>query len=118
MKLLIAVLLILTFPTMASGYHKGEKGDTGAPGKDGATTIIEPKIEYRGIATAIANSQHSFNWGTKAWQGSIGTGHYSDSNALSFGMGKRYGRMLFNGSIGSESGTDKYSFGAGVNWQF
>lgn len=81
-------------------------------------TRIEPKLEYRGIATAIATAQHSFNWGTKAWQGSIGTGHYNASNALSFGMGKRYGRMLFNGSIGSESGTDKYSFGAGVNWQF
>lgn len=85
---------------------------------EGHQETIEYKVEYRGIATAIANSQHSFNWGTKAWQGSVGTGLYNDSNALSFGMGKRYGRMLFNGSIGSESGSDEYSFGAGINWQF
>ena len=102
------LLLILAFPVIASERHHETRIET----------RIEPKIEYRGIATAIANSQLNFGLGTHSLHGSCGYGNYNDSNAVTCGLGKRFGRVLVNGSIGSESGTGEYSYGLGAAWTF
>ncbi len=74
--------------------------------------------EIKGIASAIAASQHNFDMGTYSWQGSVGIGGINGNDAISFGMGKRPCEdcPLFNGSVGIEEG--KTSFGAGITWRF
>ena len=69
-----------------------------------------------GTALSLAAAAHTFDWGTKDLQGSVGLGGYSGENALSFGIGKRYGRALLNGSLGVSEGETGYS--AAVNWHF
>lgn len=69
-----------------------------------------------GTALGIATAQHQFDFGTYSWQGSVGIGAYDDAEAVSFAMGKRIDRMMFNGSVGIENG--KTGVGAGLNWRF
>lgn len=69
-----------------------------------------------GTALGIANAQLNFDKGTYGWQWSAGAGFYDDSEAVSFGMGKRYGNTLINGTIGSEDG--KTGFGVGISGKF
>ena len=85
---------------------------------EGHQETIEYKVEYKGIATAISASQLNFDWGSYSLQGSAGLGSYGSSQALTFGLGKRFGRVLVNGSIGSESNNDEYSFGFGASFKF
>ena len=82
-----------------------------------SSTTINNSIT--GIALSIATSQHQFDFGTSedVWQGSVGVGNYKGKTATSFALGKRVGRMLVNGSVGKEEGSD-LSFGAGINWRF
>ena len=72
--------------------------------------------ENKGVALAIAKSQHNFDWSTEKWQGSLGTGSYDGQDAISIGVGKRFSNVLLNGSIGRES--DKYGYGFGINMRF
>jgi len=72
--------------------------------------------KMQGTALSLAAASHTFDWGTKDLQGSVGLGGYSGENALSFGIGKRYGRTLLNGSLGVSDGETGYS--AAVNWHF
>lgn len=69
-----------------------------------------------GIALAIAQAQHQFDWGTHSWQGSVGVGSYGGNDAISFGVAKRFDRVLITGSFGR--GGPDYGFGASVNWRF
>ena len=78
-------------------------------------TIIN-NYDSEGTALAIAKAQHNFDWSTGKWQGSVGLGSFDNTDAISFGMGKRVGQTLLNGSIGRENG--KYGYGIGVNWRF
>lgn len=75
-----------------------------------------PTSNTEGVASAIASSQHHFDFGTDAWQGSLGVGNYENNNAASFSVGKRFDRILFNGTIITEN--DKVSYGFGLNWRF
>jgi len=67
-------------------------------------------------ALAIAASQIHMDWSTTKLQGSVGTGSYNGSHALSAGLGKKVGKVLVNGSIVTD-GTNT-GFGAGINWRF
>lgn len=108
-------LLILAFPVMASENHnttiftEGQKGDTGAPGVNASNL-------YRGVAIGIATAQHNFDFGTYELQGSVGVGSYDTAEAASFALGKRFNRVMINGSVGAENG--KLGLGAGFNWRF
>lgn len=104
---------MISFTTFASERHDHKRYP-----QETIETRIETKIEYRGIATAIANSQLNFGLGTKSLQGSCGYGNYNANNAITCGLGRRFGRVLVNGSIGSESGSDDYSYGIGAAWTF
>ena len=69
-----------------------------------------------GAALAIAMSQLSFDWSTRAYQAGVGLGSYDDLDSIAVGFGKRVDRMLINGSVGRENG--KYGYGFSVNWHF
>jgi YadA-like membrane anchor domain len=69
-----------------------------------------------GVALAIAMSQLSFDWSTRAYQAGIGLGSFNGADAISLGLGKRVDRMLINGSIGREG--DKYGYGMGISFHF
>ena len=81
-------------------------------------TVIEKHIESNnsGVAAAIATSQHSFDFSTTNWQGSIGLGSSPDDTAVSFGLAKRFKHSLISGSITNESGD--YYLGAGMRFNF
>jgi len=69
-----------------------------------------------GIALGIAASQIYADWSTQKTQLGIGTGMYKDDNAIAVGLGKRFNKVLINGSI-STNGNDT-AFGAGLNFRF
>jgi len=81
-------------------------------------TTVETTIstEAKGVASAIAASQHTFYYGTKAWQASVATGSFDSNTAFSFGLAKRFKKTLINGSISIEGG--KAGYGAAINWHF
>jgi len=68
--------------------------------------------DARGVAIAIASAQHNFDYGTYSWQGSVGVGMYKEEEAVSFGVAKRVGKVLMNGSATPDS------VGVGVNWRW
>jgi hypothetical protein len=80
------------------------------------TTQIVSDTDTKGIATAIAIGQHSFDASTFAWQGSISTGSYDDSTAFSFGLAKRFRATLISGSVANEGG--KLGYGASLGFKF
>ena len=80
------------------------------------TVIEQYNQETKGVALAIAKSQHNFDWSTEKLQGSIGMGSFEGKDAISFGIGKRVGQILLNGSVGVESGN--HGYGAGITWRF
>lgn len=102
------ILMFLSFSAFAHGDTTNNYYPT--------ETVVKGKTP--GVATAISASQLNFDWGSYALQGSVGYGNYDNENALTFGLGKRFGRVLINGSVGSESNTDNYSIGAGISWKF
>lgn len=71
---------------------------------------------YKGAALAIAMSNHHFSHGTYELQGSIATGSFNGSEAISFGIAKRVKDLLISGSIGREGG--KTGFGVGITFRF
>ncbi len=109
----IIILLLLSFSVMADEKHH----NVNAP-VNNVTNYSVTNYDVSGVATSIANSQHSFSFGTFALQGSLGAATYNNSNALSFGLAKRFNRVLISGSVSSESVSDNYSFGVGVGWRF
>lgn len=80
------------------------------------STTNNYQISSKGVASAIAASQHQFYWGTKSWQGSVGIGAFDNNAAFSFGLAKRFNKTLINGSISKEEG--KTGGGIGINWLF
>ena len=75
-----------------------------------------PRETISGTALGIATAQHNFDMGTYQIQGSIGTGSYNGSEAVSFALAKRYKDILINGSYGLAEG--KNGIGLGVTWRF
>lgn len=91
MKYILILMLLST-----SAFASGDRTNT--------TNIYNTSIEdARGVAIAIASAQHHFEYDTYSWQGSVGVGMYKGEEAISFGVGKRIGKVLFNGSVTSES---------------
>lgn len=76
---------------------------------------MENKIT-EGVASAIAISQHHFDWGTKSWQGSVGIGAFDSKTAFSFGLAKRFNKTLISGTVSEEQG--KYGGGIGIGFHF
>lgn len=74
------------------------------------------KVDVSSQALSISASQLNMDWSTTKLQGSAGTGIHKGVQAISFGLGKRTGKVLINGSV-STDGTDT-AIGAGVNWRF
>ncbi|MCK4795575.1 MAG: hypothetical protein KAV87_68225, partial [Desulfobacteraceae bacterium] len=79
----VAVFLLLFIPSLvqADNYHH----------HDTINISNTQEAKMQGTALSLAAAAHSFDWSTKDLQGSIGLGGYSGENALSFGIGKRYG---------------------------
>ncbi len=80
------------------------------------TTITTYTAQSKGVASALATAQHNFDYGTHAWQGSVGIGAFDTNTAFSFGLAKRFNKTLINGSITQEEG--KFGGGVGINWHF
>jgi len=99
----IALLFaLLATPALADSYHHH--------------TINTSAVKQESSsAMGLAAAQNSFDWGTHSFQGSIGAGSHNGSQALSFGLGKRFGRALINGSIAVDD--DSAGFGAGISWK-
>jgi len=60
-------------------------------------------------AMALSAAQLNFDWSTQALQLSGGVGSHNGAQALSIGLGKRVGQVLFNASATSGGG---YAAGA------
>lgn len=86
------------------------------PVKPIVTETTVNKNVVRGAALGMAMAQHHFDFGTYSLQGSVAASSYDDSEAASFAIGKRFDRVLVNGSIGREDGVTGVA--AGVNWRF
>ena len=72
----------------------------------------------QGIALAISASQLHFDFGTFPLQGGVGIGSFNGSQAATFGLAKRFDRILINGTISGEEGLEGFGFGLGLNWRF
>lgn len=103
--------IFLSFMAYSSEYHKH------------INVVIErspietqPIMKMRGVASAIASSQHSFDHSTQSWQGSFAIGAFDSDTAFSFGLGKRFRDTLINGNITQENG--KYGGGVAVGFHF
>lgn len=68
-----------------------------------------------GTALALSQAQLNFDWHTTKWQASVGAGYYDNLEAVSVGIGKKFGDVLVNGSIGCES---KCGGGIGATFRF
>ena len=66
-----------------------------------------------GIALNLSAAALQFDLGIKDWQYSAGLGNIKDRTAGSFGMAKRVGELLINGSYNRalESGVEGYNIG-------
>jgi len=85
------LLLILAFPVMATERHDhshdpiaGPKGDTGAQGNIGpqGPSGVNASTLYKGVAAALASSQHQFGFYTPKYQWSIATGQFDNEQAF------------------------------------
>ena len=114
---MIKYLLLLPLTVFAGGSHH-EPADLTLINTEILTTngVVTNTLTTKGIALGIAASQHHFDFGTKVWQGSVGTGSFDGNTAFSFGIAKRLDRVLINGSVSTEHG--KTGYGAGINWRF
>ncbi len=77
------------------------------------TNIIQSDTE--GIASAIAAGQCQFDW-THSLQACAAFGTYDSNQAVVFGMAQRADNVLFNATVGVESG--EVSLGIAANWKF
>ena len=78
---------------------------------------INTVYSSKGIASAIASSEHQFNYGVLGWQGSASFGTFDSNTAFSLGLAKRFKDVLINGSIVEEEG-EITGGGAAVNFTF
>lgn len=87
------ILLFLPAISFASGYH-------------GEYTVNNTQTVKKSSNTAMALSaaQLNFDWSTQALQISSGIGFHNGAQALSIGLGKRYGQVLLNGSATTGGG--------------
>ena len=79
------------------------------------TTTLVTSTDTTGVASAIAAGQCQFDW-THSWQGCAALGNFDSNSAAAFGLGKRYNKVLFNGTVSLEEG--EVGVGASVNWKF
>lgn len=100
------LLFLISFSAYAGNEHHNDTVYN-------QTTIKEMNS---GTALGIANAQHQFDMSTHSLQGSVAMGHYDGADALSFALGKRFDKILLNGSVGLEDG--KVGYGVGLNFRF
>lgn len=79
-----------------------------------STNVIKMQADDECIG--LSASQLHFDWATTSLQGGAGVGFKGDCQAGTFGLGKRTGDMLINGTV-STDGEDA-AYGAGINWRF
>lgn len=118
-NIFITLFVIFAILFFAIGIARADKYHHGVIIEQSPTETLPTNavlLSTKGIASAIATSQHQFYWGTKSWQGSVGIGAFDSNTAFSFGMAKRFNKTLINGSISNEDG--KIGGGIGVNWLF
>jgi len=122
----IVLLMMVSISAYAGGIHhhtviqgeqgiQGERGLTGANGLNGKDGVNASTL-YKGVAAALASSQHNFGFYTPKTQWSIAGGQFDNESALSIGLGKRLGDVLINGSVVNESG--EIGFGIGLSGRF
>jgi len=101
-------LMVILLSLSTHLYASGDRSTTTTTNTYNYSSVTDA----RGVAIAIASAQHNFDYGTYSWQGSVGAGYYNGEDAVSFGVAKRVGKILMNGSITPDS------IGVGVNWRF
>lgn len=80
-------------------------------------TIIRETInKTTGTALGIAASQCHHDFATVSLQGCAGIGSFMNEKAYSFGLAKRFDRVLINGSVSTENSNT--AIGAGINFRF
>lgn len=97
------LIFLLSFSAFAGGSHHNIN-----------ETIINESIVNevnRGVALGLASSALQFDLNTNGLQWSAGAGFYDGSEAATFGLGKRFGKTLINGSVGIENGQTGLSLG-------
>lgn len=108
--LITAIAVFMAFGAIAVFAKKAQAESRHEP-----VDLIINVPEMSGQALGLAASQHNFDWHTTKWQASIGVGYYDTSEAISAGIGKKWGDILINGSVGCDS---RCGGGAGVTWRF
>lgn len=108
------ILLILAFPVMASDDHRKSPKET--------TEIINNYSVVnrysKGVSSAMALSGQQYNWGVEAWQWSASGSSFDNTNGFSFGIGKRFGKVLLNANIATEEHSNKAAFNIGASGHF
>jgi len=84
--------------------------------RNSTETYIENPKNYTGVASAISAAQCHFDFATDVLQGCASVAGHNGGSAVSFGLGKRFGRTLINGACSIEG--EYRSCGGGVNWRF
>lgn len=133
MTKLILLLLLIPFTTLASGYHKGQKGETGTQGQPGIQGIPGQQGEqgrpgYSGqpgadSAYLYSAIQHHFSPKINDWQGSIsGASDFDGNNALSLSIGKVIctecgNKILLHGNGVTNGDEGALGIGATFTWK-
>jgi len=84
----------------------------------GAVIEKSPTNNYytsEGVASAISAANCSFDSSTFDLQLCGAVGYTDNTDAVTFGIGKKYKDFLINGTISSED--NRTSFGAAINWK-
>ena len=63
------------------------------------------------ISIAVAVAQHHYK-ATKSLQWSVGVGYVEDSSAVSFGLGKQFGKVFISGNFSSNGNSSAIGIGA------
>lgn len=100
--ILVALILIFVSSAYAHDYRHTKE----------IRTVSNPE----GVALAIATSQLKADWSTSKFQLGVGMGSFGGDSALAFGVAKRAGKVLINGSVGFEG--NKTGLGLGINMRF
>ena len=71
-----------------------------------------------GVALNLSAAALQFDWSTDAWQYSGGLGNYENRTAGSFGLAKRFGGILLNGSYNRAMESGKAGYNVGITGRF
>lgn len=103
--ILIALILIISVFANIAYSHDNHQSSS-----------VTNVYNSQGVALAIATAQIHPEVGTSKWQFGAGLGSYGNTSAITVGIGKRVGKVLINGTLGTENG--KTGLGVGVNFRF